>query len=238
MKFDFLRVNRWVLIPLSQLLFGIWLLNLISLDALPNPVAIHWGITGQADGFLPLENYWLVPTTSFFLTWLVQLLFLWLLRKTPIIRKFIDGVITCVYWLLFLIMTTATGSQINIDSSLDSTFPVWFIAVLFLLLPLSLWFALAFPKVEIGDDLVVRIRGVKFLTVKALDLIDAEITEMSPWKYGGLGVRASGKTLAFVPNKGKGVLFLLRSGESIAIRSDSPENLLSQAKNLIKRNSA
>jgi hypothetical protein len=47
-----------------------------------------------------------------------------------------------------------------------------------------------------------------------------ETAPMSPWNFGGLGIRASGKTLAFIPSKGEGVVFTLNSGEKIAVRSN------------------
>jgi hypothetical protein len=51
------------------------------------------------------------------------------------------------------------------------------------------------------------------------DVQTVETASMSSWSFGGLGIRVSGKTLAFIPSKGEGVVFSLRSGEKVAVRS-------------------
>ena len=64
MQLSFLRLNRVFLIPASAALFLGWVLFLIASGALPDPVAIHWGITGQADGFISRDSYLLVVAPS------------------------------------------------------------------------------------------------------------------------------------------------------------------------------
>ena len=60
MLLSFSRINRVFLTPASAALFLGWVSFLIASGALPDPVAIHWGITGQADGFISRDSYLIV----------------------------------------------------------------------------------------------------------------------------------------------------------------------------------
>ena len=219
MQFRFSSINRILLTPGSAFVFLVWVAYLISSAGLPDPVAIHWGITGKADGFVSRSDYLFVVAPAILIPWVLQALFYFLLKKTPVIRKFISSVLSIVYWMLFLIMLSSTLSQIGASSAAQSGFPVSLIALLLVLIPFSLWFSLAFPSIELGSDLVIRLRGIKVLSVPMNQIKEVETASMSPWNFGGLGIRVSGKTLAFIPSKGEGVLFSLHSGEKIAVRS-------------------
>jgi hypothetical protein len=100
---------------------------------------------------------------------------------------------------------------------------------LLILIPFSLWLSLAFPSIELGNELVVRLRGIKILSVPLREIQAVETTSMSAWNFGGLGIRVSGKTLAFIPNKGEGVVFSLHSGEKIAVRSQQASEVANRA---------
>ena len=219
MPFSFSRVNRFFLTPVSALLFLGWVYLLIASAALPDPVAIHWGITGQADGFISRDSYMLVVAPAILIPWLLQTLFYLLQKRLPLIREFVGAVLSIIYWMLFVIMLSATATQIGTSSAAQSNFPVSLLAFLLILIPFSLWFSLAFPSIELGNELVVRLRGIQVLSVPMKDVQAVETASMSSWNFGGLGIRVSGKTLAFIPSKGEGVVFSLQSGEKIAVRS-------------------
>ena len=118
-----------------------------------------------------------------------------------------------------MIMFFATASQAGSLDSAQSSFPISMIVFLLVLSPMSLWFSLAFPSIEIGNDLVVRLRGIKVVSIPMKDVHAVETALMNSWNFGGLGIRVSGRTLAFIPSKGEGVVFSLHTGEKIAIRS-------------------
>jgi hypothetical protein len=219
MQFSFSSFNRHFLTPLSAAAFLVWVYFLISTSALPDPVAIHWGITGQADGFISRDSYMLVVAPAILIPWVLQILFYVLQKRLQLIRDFVGAVLSIVYWMLYVIMLSATASQIGVSSAAQSNFPISLIALLLILIPFSLWFSLAFPSIEIGNELVVRLRGIKVLSVPMKDVQTVETASMSSWSFGGLGIRVSGKTLAFIPSKGEGVVFSLRSGEKVAVRS-------------------
>jgi hypothetical protein len=219
MQLSFSRINSVFLIPASAALFLGWVLFLIASGALPDPVAIHWGITGQADGFISRDSYLLVVAPAILIPLALQVLFYWLQRKSPLIRKFMTAVFSIIYWMLFVIMFSATATQVGSLDSAQSSFPISMIVLLLVLIPLSLWFSLAFPSIEIGNELVVRVRGITVLSVPMKDVQAVETASMNSWNFGGLGIRVSGRTLAFIPSKGEGVVFSLHTGEKIAIRS-------------------
>ena len=219
MLLSFSRINRVFLTPASAALFFGWVSFLIASGALPDPVAIHWGITGQADGFISRDSYLIVVAPAILIPLALQILFHWLQRKSPLIRKFMTAVFSIIYWMLFVIMFFATASQAGSLDSAQSSFPISMIVFLLVLIPMSLWFSLAFPSIEIGNDLVVRLRGVKVLSIPMKDVQAVETALMNSWNFGGLGIRVSGRTIAFIPSKGEGVVFSLHTGEKIAIRS-------------------
>ena len=219
MLLSFSRINRVFLIPASAALFLGWVSFLIASGALPDPVAIHWGITGQADGFISRDSYLIVVAPAILIPLALQILFHWLQRKSPLIRKFMTAVFSIIYWMLFVIMFFATASQAGSLDSAQSSFPISMIVFLLVLIPMSLWFSLAFPSIEIGNDLVVRLRGIKVVSIPMKDVHAVETALMNSWNFGGLGIRVSGRTLAFIPSKGEGVVFRLHTGEKIAVRS-------------------
>jgi hypothetical protein len=229
MQFSFTSLNRFFLTPLSAVAFLGWVYFLISSSSLPDPVAIHWGISGQADGFVSRDSYMLVVAPAILIPWVLQALFYVLKKKSPLIQKFTGGVLSIIYWMLFVIMLSATATQIGASSAAQSSFPISLIVFLLVLIPFSLWFSLAFPSIELGSDVVVKLRGIKVLSIPMEEIQDVETTAMTPWNFGGLGLRVSGKTLAFIPSKGEGVVFSLRSGEKVAVRSNQASEVATSA---------
>jgi hypothetical protein len=233
MKLKLSAVNRVALTPGSLIVFVAWVYLLISSEALPDPVAVHWGITGQADGFIERESYLQVVAPALLIPWGLQVTFFVLKRRSPIIRDFIAGILSIVYWLLFLILFFATTTQLSESTASQSTYPLGLLGALFVLIPLALWFTLANPSIELGKSLVVRLRGIKVLVIPMDAVLAVETTQLSPWNYGGLGIRVSGNTLAFVPSKGEGVVFSLESGEKIAVRSETAGVVIARAQEVI-----
>jgi hypothetical protein len=229
MQLSFSRIHRVLLIPASAALFLGWVWFLTSSGSLPDPVAIHWGLSGQADGFLARDSYMLVVAPAILIPLVLQVLFYVLQRNLPLIQKFVAVVLSIIYWMMFVIMFSATISQVGLLDAAQSNFPVLLLAVLLILIPISLWFSLAFPSMEIGTELTVRLRGIKVLSVPMKEVLGVETASMSSWNFGGLGIRLSGKTLAFIPSKGEGVVFSLVTGEKIAVRSKQASEVLTRA---------
>jgi hypothetical protein len=233
MKLKLSALNRIVFIPGSIVVFLVWVNLLIATGALPDPIAIHWGITGQADGFVDRDSYLQVVAPALIIPWLLQVVFFTTKRHSPLIREFITGILSIIYWMLFLILFFATTTQLSQASADQSTYPLGILGALIILIPIALWFSLAFPSLEMGSELIVRLRGVKVLSVPMIDVVKVEKSKLSPWNMGGLGIRASGNTLAFMPSKGDGIVFTLRSGEKIAVRSHNTSLDVARAKEII-----
>lgn len=233
MKLKLSALNRIVFIPGSIVVFLVWVNLLIATGALPDPIAIHWGITGQADGFVDRDSYLQVVAPALIIPWLLQVVFFTTKRRSPLIREFITGILSIIYWMLFLILFFATTTQLSQASADQSTYPLGILGALIILIPIALWFSLAFPSLEMGSELIVRLRGVKVLSVPMIDVVKVEKSKLSPWNMGGLGIRASGNTLAFMPSKGDGIVFTLRSGEKIAVRSHNTSLDVTRAKEII-----
>ncbi len=233
MKLKLSALNRIVFIPGSIVVFLVWVNLLIATGALPDPIAIHWGITGQADGFVDRDSYLQIVAPALIIPWLLQVVFFTTKRRSPLIREFFTGILSIIYWMLFLILFFATTTQLSQASADQSTYPLGILGALIILIPIALWFSLAFPSLEMGSELIVRLRGVKVLSVPMIDVVKVEKSKLSPWNMGGLGIRASGNTLAFMPSKGDGIVFTLRSGEKIAVRSHNTSLDVTRAKEII-----
>lgn len=227
MQFSFGNVSRLLFAPASAFIFLIWVNFLIISGSLPDPVAIHWGMTGQADGFIARSSYLLVVGPAIVIPLALKILFYFLLRKLTLIRKFIGAILSFTYWMLFVIMLSATATQIGSSNAEQSNFPIVLIAFLLLLIPFTIWFALAFPEIDLINALAIRMRGIKVLSVPFSEIRGVETAHMSPWNFGGVGIRVSGKTLAFIPSQGEGVVFSLNSGEKIAVRSKQASEVAS-----------
>lgn len=214
------------LVPVSYLLFVAWNLFLVDSNLLPNPVAIHWGVTLEPDGFATLSQYLAI---SFGIPGVLALLYFSLsvwLRSLPLVRKLIGLATAGVYWLLLAILISATAIQISLVDSRDSSFPIAMIAIILLLIPISLWLFLAFPEIELGPQLKIKLRGIKILDVDYSQIKALRIANISPSSYGGLGLRVWGKKVAFVPSKGQALIVSLKSGEELAIRVNSGDEIL------------
>lgn len=229
MTLSFSALNRIVLVPGSALFLLGWVLFLVSSGSLPEPVAIHWGIAGQADGFISRADYVQVVAAALLIPLALQVLFYVLQQKTPLIRKFTGVVLSIVYWIIFVLMLTSTAAQLGTLEPEQSSLPLAVIVLILIFIPVTLWFTLAFPSIEIGSALVVRLRGLRVLTISLREIQAVETVSMTAWNFGGLGIRASGTTLAFVPNKGEGVVFTLQSGEKIAVRSNNAAEISASA---------
>ena len=59
-----------VVFPLATLSFMVLTFYFGLQGQLPDPVAVHWGVTGEADGFMALGSYLGLIGSAFILFWL------------------------------------------------------------------------------------------------------------------------------------------------------------------------
>ena len=224
-----MNLRAWIkasLIPVSYFLFAAWIIFLVNSNLLPDPVAIHWGITLQPDGFATLSQYLTINLGILGFLVLANLSLKVWLRELPLVNKLVGLATAGIYWLLIAILIAATVIQVAVTDARASSFPVAMIAIILLLIPISLWLFLAFPEIDLDNKLKVKLRGLKIVEVDYSKIQSFRIENISPWYFGGFGLRIRGKKIAFVPSKGKALILTLRSGEELAIRIDSGDEIL------------
>jgi hypothetical protein len=214
------------LLPVAAFAWYYWWANsLQSAGLLPAPLATHWGPNGEADGFSSLNEHLWAAGAAFLIPgaiWAVVILY-------PRIPSTIRIVLMLVTGVLF---TTMAGIQIAaIDSQiglLDARESVLEFPLLVVLAPVAVLLILfmAKPRIDVGESLTVYLRGIPMFRAEYSDIESAR-KSVASWKsFGGLGLRVSGKKVAFLPNSGEVIELVTRKGETVLVRTDSADEEL------------
>ena len=201
-------------------LMNLWVFS--NRERFPDPLAIHWGASGEPDGFGTLDTHmlWVNIGLGMVVTFWVAVSFI----RTPVaMRRLFQLVIGYLFALLSLIMLQTLLVQLDQPSSQGAELGLWvfvFVLPVFGLIPLLL----AKPTIEIADELVVRLRGISFLRVPLADIANASEAALRARDFGGWGIRYASKTTAFVPNSGPALLLELHDGSRVLIRSDQAQD--------------
>ncbi|HEY7854000.1 MAG TPA: DUF1648 domain-containing protein [Aquiluna sp.] len=209
-----------------------WLFFSANRSNFPDPMAIHWGLSGEPDGFGSLDGQLLMVS-------LVLLLVggLWAgivyLRRIPGSIRVLFLAITGVIWvLLFVVFGYTFLIQLGLSDAREAQINiVFFIAVLSLPLVLLPWL-MSKPKIELGDQLGVYYWRVPILRLSYKEVSSVEVVEARARDFGGWGIRYANRTTAFLPNSGPGVLLNLSGSERVLIRTDDASGI---AKGIRKR---
>lgn len=226
-----MRISKFRLVVLglaSLLVVGQFILfrALIASGELPDPIAIHWGFSGQPDGFSDANAY-LLGVTSFYLAMLFLLSYFGFVLRRRLLQPLLFGLTGLMFSFLFLLFSLTVLIQVGAAAE-EAVLSPWMILAI-LAAPLGLAaFGLRKPQVELGKQLVVKLGAVPALRLDRANIISAESAELRALDYGGLGIRYARKTLAFIPSGGPGVLVRTNFGESVAIRTDRPEELVAK----------
>jgi hypothetical protein len=233
MKFRLRKLN--ILILPAAAIAGLQVLinALNTAGQLPNPMAIHWGITMQPDGFVSVSDFALtVLIVQFVLGLPLVAADLWPKSKMRI-RNLVILVFAIVFWLVTLILVVSLFIQIGATDATAVDFPWPLFAVLFLSIPFLLIFVLSMPEVVVGKDVQVRLRGLTIMSFDKEEIVSASVGVVSASEFGGWGIRATTRKIGFVPSKGPAVKLNLQDGTEVAIRSKSPEAIVSSIDYLI-----
>lgn len=214
------------MLPVAAFAWYYWWANsLQSAGLLPAPLATHWGPNGEADGFSSLNEHLWAAGAAFLIPgaiWAVVILY-------PRIPSTIRIVLMLVTGVLF---TTMAGIQIAaIDSQiglLDARESVLEFPLLVVLAPVAVLLILfmAKPRIDVGESLTVYLRGIPMFRAEYSDIESAR-KSVASWKsFGGLGLRVSGKKVAFLPNSGEVIELVTRKGETVLVRTDSADEEL------------
>lgn len=208
-----------VLVAGQFLLFQV----LLSRGFLPDPMAIHWGFSGQPDGFSDANTH-LFSITATYLVLLGLLAYVGFGLKRRLLQPLLFGTLSFVAGFMYLLFSVTTLLQVGATAESAALAP-WFIFALLAIPVAMVVIVLGKPNVVLGERLLVQIRGLTFLALDFEEVLGVEPISLRARDFGGLGIRYGKRTLAFIPSPGPGVLIKTNFGESVAIRSKNPELL-------------
>jgi hypothetical protein len=215
----------WLLPLLLIAAYNLWVLWLDSAGLLPNPIASHWGISGQADGFSDVAGHLIWANFALLLSGGLLSLVLWYPKIYPSIRKLFVLILGYFALFMFGLMTYVIAIQIGVSDPTEVKLGIefiWAILPVFALVPLLV----TMPKVVINSGLEVRIWNLRFLRLEFSEIQSVSQEFLKPTQYGGLGLRVAGGKVAFIPSKGPALRIDTNRGEVILVRSNQVENLI------------
>ena len=153
MKLVLRRLNVWLVPPLAVAGLQALIYSWDFAGQLPNPMAIHWGITMQPDGFVSVSDFALTVLILQLAIWLPSIAAdIWPKSKIRI-RNLLILVFGIVFWLLTAILCVSLFIQVGATDAAAVDFPWPVFAVLLLSILFLLGFLLSMPEVlEFNDD--------------------------------------------------------------------------------------
>jgi hypothetical protein len=233
MKFGLRKFNIWLFPAVAIAGLQVLINALDAAGQLPNPMAIHWGITMQPDGFVSVGDFALTVLIVQLALWLPLVVAdLWPKSKIRI-RNLVILVFGIVFWLVTAILCVSLFIQIGATDATAVDFPWPLFAVLLLSIPSLLIFLLSMPEVVVGKNVQIRLRGLTIMSFDPEEIVGASVGVVSASEFGGWGIRATTRKIGFVPSKGPAVKLNLQDGTEVSIRSKTPEAIVSSIEDLI-----
>lgn len=233
MKFGLKRLNIWFVQPLAIAGLQVLIYSLDFAGQLPNPMAIHWGITMQPDGFVSVIDFALTVLIVQLALWLPSLAAgIWPKSKIRI-RNLVFLVFGIVFWLVTAILCVALFIQIGTTDATAVDFPWLVFAVILFAVPVLLGYLMSLPEVVVGEDVQIRLRGLNIMTFDPEEILSASVGVVSAREFGGWGIRLTTRKIGFVPSKGPAVKLQLQDGTEVSIRSKDPKAIVASIEDLI-----
>jgi hypothetical protein len=201
-----------------------WFLTMAPRELLPSPIAIHWSLTGQPDGFAPVE---VAAAINGGVGFLFGVIFSFI--NSPKVPRFARGALNLtVGGLLVLIagvLLSAIYSQVGMESAVEAGFPIGLLALTLGVAPALIWLFLSWPTLEVvGENLLIRLRGIRILRLHLSEISRATQVEVSAADFGGWGMRVNGRgEVAFIPKSGPALRLETYAGEVIIVRVRDPQ---------------
>ena len=233
MKLDTSRLNLWFIQPLAILLLQLLIYQLASAGQLPNPLAIHWGITLQPDGFVSTGEFALTSLVIQLLFWVPSVAVSVLVKAKVRIKKLLFLVVGITFWFITGIVTLSVVIQIGASDAYQISFPLPVFAFLILSVPVLLFYLLAMPQVVVGEQVEIKLRGFTVMSFPREEIVGASVGTVSAREFGGWGIRITSRKIGFVPSKGPAVKIDLQDGTEVSIRNKDPQALVIQVEELI-----
>jgi hypothetical protein len=233
MKLGLRRLNIWLVPPLAIAGLQVLIFWLDSAGQLPNPMAIHWGITMQPNGFVSVSEFALSVLILQLALWLPLLLADVRPKSKTRIRNLVVLVLGIVFWLVTTILCVSLFVQIGAADGAAVYFPWPLFAVILLSVPVLLAFLLSMPEVVVGKDVQIRLRGLNIMSFGPEEIVSASVGVVSAREFGGWGIRLTTRKIGFVPSKGPAVKLNLQDGTEVSIRSKDPKAVVASIEDLI-----
>lgn len=233
MKLGLRRLNIWLVPPLAVAGLQGLIYSLGVASQLPNPMAIHWGITMQPDGFVSVSDFALTVLILQLAIWLPSLAAdIWPKSKIRI-RNLVILVFGIVFWLVTAILCVSLFIQVGATDAAAVDFPWPVFAVLLLSILFLLGFLLSMPEVLVGENVQIRLRGLTIMSFDPEEIVSASVGVVSAREFGGWGIRLTTRKIGFVPSKGPAVKIYLQDGTEVSIRSKDPKAIVASIEDLI-----
>jgi hypothetical protein len=233
MKLGLRRLNTWVVPPFAIAGLQVLISWIDAAGQLPNPMAIHWGITMQPDGFVSVSEFALTALILQLVLWVPSLLAdVWPKSKIRI-RNLVLLVFGIVFWIVTAILCVSLFIQIGATDAAAVDFPWPVFAVILLSVPVLLSFLLSMPEVVVGKDIQIHLRGLKIMSFDPGEIVSASVGVVSAREFGGWGIRLTTRKIGFVPSKGPAVKLHLQDGTEVSIRSKDPKAIVGSIEDLI-----
>ena len=233
MKFGLKRLKTLLVPPLAIAGLQVLIYSLHFAGQLPNPMAIHWGITMQPDGFVSVSDFALTVLILQLALWLPSLAAdIWPKSKIRI-RNLVILVFGIVFWLVTAILCVSLFIQVGATDAAAVDFPWPISAVLLLSILFLLGFLLSMPEVLVGESVQIRLRGLTIMSFDPEEIVSASVGVVSAREFGGWGIRLTSRKIGFVPSKGPAVKIYLQDGTEVSIRIKDPKAIVASIEDLI-----
>jgi hypothetical protein len=111
------------------------------------------------------------------------------------------------------------------ESAVEAGFPIGLLALTLGVAPALIWLFLSWPTLEVvGENLLIRLRGIRILRLHLSEISRATQVEVSAADFGGWGMRVNGRgEVAFIPKSGPALRLETHAGEVIIVRVRDPQ---------------
>jgi hypothetical protein len=233
MKLDTSRLHVWALQPAAIASLQISIFQLASAGLLPVSIAIHWGITMQPDRFVSINEFALTALVIQLLFWIPSVSISVFAKTKVRIKKLLLLILGVVFWQISVIITTSALIQVGSSDGAPISFPLPLFIFFIICVPLLLFYLLAMPEVVVADQVEVKLRGITVMAFQPGEIVSAAVGTISAKEFGGWGIRLTTRKIGFVSSKGPAVRLNLDDGTEVSIRSQDPQSIVRQIKNLI-----
>lgn len=225
-----LLVTLYGVFPIFGLPF--WIGWLVADGELPEQIASHWGITGQADGFMAPEDFAIAMGIVFGVLWILATWILWTPRLPQLTRWVIVIPLLLIYAGLFSLVVESVLLQRGVTDVTQVQLPTGSLILLFASIPLILGFTLSMPKVAIDDKRIeASIWAIPIFRMPLEEIQSVELVELRARDFGGLGMRFGRGGFAIIPRSGAGIALVGKNGKRVSIRCTNAAEIVEILKN-------